>query len=107
MVPRASPTSSRASRTRACTSAGRSGGTFLKRTEYPMERSRRAARLDREDRDAPPLRIELVLHEPAVPHLLQERRTREEAALQDEHLLGGLADTGELLVDEPPQPDDP
>jgi hypothetical protein len=30
-----------------------------------MESSGRAARLDGEDRDAPPLRIELVVHEPA------------------------------------------
>jgi len=55
MLLQASPTSSRASRTRACTSAGRSGGTSMKWTAYPMESSGRAARLDGEDRDAPPL----------------------------------------------------
>jgi len=37
---------------------------------------------------------------------VQDRRTWEEAALQDERLLGGVTDSGELTADEPPEPSD-
>jgi len=37
---------------------------------------------------------------------VQDRRTWEEAALQDERLLGRVTDPGELTADEPPEPRD-